>query len=87
MPSMTESADIISIVSGVAVVVGSIYAFWQYWGVRYLRRRRLTEHLRHELLAGSDRGQRTVIQLMRDLSMTEQQVLDPGFGSQQIDRS
>lgn len=84
MPSVSDSAGIISIVSGIVVVVGSIYAFSQYWGVRYLRRRRLTQHLRRELLAGTDRGQRTVVQLMRVLSMTEQQVLDAGFGSRRV---
>ena len=81
---LNEVADVFSVAAGAVVILGASYAFWEYSIARWLRERRLVQHLKDELDRGADRGQRTVMQLMRELSLKEQQVLDAGFRSRRI---
>jgi hypothetical protein len=84
---LNEVANVFSVAAGGVVIMGASYAFWEYSIARWLRERRSIQHLKDALDRGVDRGRRTVMQLMRKLSLMEQQRLDAEFRSRRIQPS
>ena len=82
---MDTAADALSILSGVVVIVGAAYAFFEYSIRSWLRRRSLERYLKRERETSGDRGQRTLLHLMRNLRMTEAEVMRAGYTSEKID--
>ncbi|MGV7121529.1 hypothetical protein [Sphingopyxis sp. 550A] len=82
--------DVLDIIASWAAILTAAVASFGYG--RFLlaqcaRRKKLEDYLREEKLSSYDMGQRTVMHLMSNLSMTETEVLQAGFQSKKISSS
>lgn len=79
-----EIEDWFGLAADLAQVLTSIVAVWLW--VRFIlsahrRRKALERYLRYEKNRSKDRGMRSILHLMSNLSMTEEQIYSAAFGS------
>lgn len=70
--------------AAIATAVVAVLAYGQYLLARHKKRIRLEQHLKEEKNTGGDRGQRTILHLMRVLRMTEAEIIDAAFRSKVV---
>lgn len=70
--------------AAIATALVALFAYGRFLFQRYERRRRLEQHLKQEKDTGEDRGQRSTMHLMRNLRMTESEVLEAAFHSEVV---
>ena len=76
--------DLAANLAAILTAIVAVLAYFQFAGAQWRRRRAMETYLREEKLADADRGRRTVLHLMANLSMTEAEVLHAGFQSSKI---
>ena len=81
-----DYASLLSVLSNWAAIltaVIAVMAYVQFVVFQWVRRRRLEAYLR--TVQNEGRGQKTVLHLMRNLRMTEAEVLAAGLRSKKVD--
>lgn len=75
--------------SWAAILTASValIGYGRFWCGQKLRETKLERYLREEKLMSLDSGRRSVMHLMANLSMTESEVLQAGFGNKKITSS
>ncbi|MCZ6546032.1 MAG: hypothetical protein O6913_10055 [Chloroflexi bacterium] len=81
---MESAAEIASIVTAIVVVSGVFVAARETLWRRWSRRRLLETYLLTERKQSDDRGQRSLLHLMRHLKLTEEQILDAAHSSRHV---
>jgi len=77
----------LGVVANVAAILTAIVAVLFYAQYQWTRRdklKRLERHLKAEKAKGADKGQRTILHLVANLSMPESDVLDAAFRSKHV---
>ena len=82
-------ADWSSILTFVVTLIGAVVGVFEY--VKYLRGLRtksktLEEYLRKEKAKQTDQGQRSIIQIMRDVGLTEDEIIQVSFRNPHVAR-
>lgn len=73
----------------IAAISTALVAAFGYGSYRWDHRRKrekLEDYLKAEKAKGTDRGQRTILHLIAELGLTEQEILHASFVSNHIDR-
>jgi len=76
--------EILGALAAIATAVVAVWAYAKYRLDRRDKRLRLENHLRQEKETGHDQGQRTILDLMANLRMTESDVMDAAFRSTKV---
>jgi hypothetical protein len=82
-----ENMEWLGHVANLAAILTAALAvwFWAYYRHDIKHKRVLLEdHLREEKDSGNDRGQRSILNLMAELGLTEDEILRASFGSKKI---
>lgn len=82
-------SDVLSVGANIASIGTAGVAIWaaaKYHNRQARRRETLEDHLRREKMAGNDRGQRTLKHLVRELGMSETDILEIAAESKKIGR-
>ncbi len=56
-----------------------------FWGERCKKRVKLENYLKKQKASGADKGQRSLLHLMRHLSMTEADIMNAAFRSNRVE--
>ena len=79
----------LTIVASLASIFTAVVALWVYLRRRRRwasKRRRLEYYLRKERETGGDKGQRTIMHLIRALGLNDAKILESAFSSKNIAR-
>ena len=68
--------------AAILTAVVAVVAYWQFIWLAVLRRRRLEAYLKS--VRDEGQGQKTVLHLMRELRMTEDEVMSAGLHSRKV---
>ncbi|MEM8724189.1 MAG: hypothetical protein AAGE86_01570 [Pseudomonadota bacterium] len=81
-----EWLTVVANVSAIATAVVAAGAAIWVWFDQHSKRSRLEAYLKSEKQAGADKGQRSVLNIMAALGLTEAEVLQASFRSTKIKR-
>jgi hypothetical protein len=73
------------LVTGVAAVVG-IFGYIRYQCDLRKKSKRLEDFLRAEKMKGEDRGQRSIIQIIKDVGLTKDEIIQVSFRNRKVVR-
>jgi len=74
-----------SIATLLVASVGVFSYLWQLWR-RRRKRIALEDYLRDEKRKGADKGQRSILRIMRDVALSEDEIIQASFNSNRIQR-
>ena len=74
-----------SIATFLVASVGVFSYLWQL-GLRHRKRIALEDYLRDEKRKGEDKGQRSILHIMRDVALSEDEIIQASFNSNRIKR-
>ena len=77
--------DIILFITFIGAVVG-VFGFFQYLYQLRQRSKSLEELLRNEKMKAKDKGQRSVIQIIREVGLTEDEIIQVSFRNPHVGR-
>ncbi len=82
-------ADLASILTFVITFIGAVIGICGYakylWGL-HQKSKQLEEFLRREKLKGEDKGQRSVIRIIKDVGLTQDEIIQASFRNPRIVR-
>ena len=87
--NLQNTANISSIATFFITAVATLIGVWGYFSYRYeiyLKRRELEDYLREQKQKSNDRGQRSLLHLVRHVGLTEDEILKMSFKSRRIQR-
>ena len=82
-------ADWSSILTFVVTVIGAavgIFGYIKYIWAKHTKSKRLEEYLRAEKAKHVDQGQRSIIQIIRDVGLTEDEIIQVSFRNPHVGR-
>jgi hypothetical protein len=85
---MAALKDYLGIAADIASIATAIVAVWAFGHYKYLLRRKridLEEYLKSEKGKGTDRGQRTLLHLSRALALSQADILQAAFDSENVE--
>lgn len=80
--SLSEMADLAQILT----FLGALWAYFSYRCGARKKSRRLEKYLRDEKLKGIDQGQRSFLNIVRYVGLTEDEIIRASFRDQRIGR-
>lgn len=78
-------ANVCSVLTFLIACLGVFPYLWQLYG-RRCKRIKLERYLQGEKKSGADKGQRSTIRIMRDIGLTEDEIVQASFNSNKIKR-
>lgn len=78
--------EIFAHIAAISTAVIAVWAWGWYQVDRYRKRKRLENYLREEKALGRDQGQRTLLNLVATLGMSETEIMDSAFRSSVVAR-
>lgn len=78
--------EITAHIAAIATAVVAVWAWGWYQFDRFRKRQRLEKHLQQEKALGNDQGQRTLLNLVAILGMSESEIMDAAFRSSVVAR-
>jgi hypothetical protein len=79
--SYQEFLEVAANWSSIATAILAVFAYSKFRYEKYVRRQKLEQYLREEKRKETDKGQRTILNLVANLSMTEAEILAAAFDS------
>ena len=87
--NLQNTASISSIATFFITAFATLIGVWGYFSYRYeiyLKRRQLENYLREQKQKSDDKGQRSMVHLVRHVGLTEDEILKISFKSKRIER-
>ncbi len=87
--SMHDMADWASVFTFVVTLLGAVVGIYGYARYRCQirhKRIRLENYLREEKATSGDKGQRSILRIMGDVGLTQDEILQASFGNARIGR-
>lgn len=87
--NLQNTANISSIATFFITAVATLIGVWGYFSFRYenyLKRRELEDYLKEQKEQLNDKGQRSLLHLVRHVGLTEDEILKISFKSKRIQR-